>query len=189
MEDSSIIIIVLVVAFVVLRYYFKTSIKPKIKGKAGELMVSSLLRRLDRNQYKIINNLYLQSRYGSTQIDHLIISVYGIFVIETKNFNGWIHGNENSQFWKQTFYNTKKQFLNPIRQNNSHIKFLKGVMENFRWVPYHSIVVFTGQGELRNIYASTPVIYKKQLIKTIKQYDTPKLSLDQMDKYLMQLSP
>lgn len=62
------------------------------KGKVGEMRVASILKKFPVNRYKIINNLLLTSNGYSTQIDHIVISIYGIFVIETKFYQGWIYG-------------------------------------------------------------------------------------------------
>ena len=53
----------------------------------------------------------------------------GIFCIETKNYIGWIFGSENQDKWTQTLYNGEKnQFLNPLKQNKSHIYHLSKVL-------------------------------------------------------------
>ncbi|QSW90410.1 NERD domain-containing protein [Flavobacterium endoglycinae] len=62
--------------------------KSKIKGIIGEKTVSSILHFLDKSEYKIINNVVLKTGEVTTQIDHVIISSFGIFVIETKNYKG-----------------------------------------------------------------------------------------------------
>src|SRR5450631_2320313 len=67
---------------------------PKIKGAIGEKSVAFFLSGLDKTKYKLINNIMLQVGNKTTQIDHVIVSNYGIFVIETKNYKGWIVGNE-----------------------------------------------------------------------------------------------
>ena len=84
--------------------------------------------------YRQLNDITLALGDGSTtQIDHLIISRYGIFVIETKNMSGWIFGSEKNAQWTQCFPNGKKfRFQNPIRQNYRHlcaiIEFLNASM-------------------------------------------------------------
>ncbi|MDU2025000.1 MAG: nuclease-related domain-containing protein, partial [Finegoldia magna] len=65
---------------------------PRIKGYMGEAVVKIKLSSLDKEKYSVINNLVLENRGGntySTQIDHLVISTYGIFSIETKNYKGF----------------------------------------------------------------------------------------------------
>lgn len=85
-------------------------VKPTVKGAIGEAMVSWLLSRLPKDQYMSMHNVMLKTARGTSQIDHVVISVYGIFVIEVKNYAGWITGKENSNQWTQTIYKKKTQF-------------------------------------------------------------------------------
>jgi hypothetical protein len=94
---------------------------PKIKGLIGERRVRKQLSKLPTENYKILNDLIIKGRKVTSQIDHIVISPYGIFVIETKNYKGWIHGSEDSEYWTQTFYKYKTKFRNPIKQNWGHI--------------------------------------------------------------------
>lgn len=159
--------ILIFIVIVVLTLVYKIN-KHKIKGAIGELSVRNKLKKLPINEYKVFNNVLLKTSIGSSQIDHVVVSMYGIYVIEAKHFKGWIHGHEKSQNWTQTIYKKKVKFRNPIKQNWSHIYALKEVLSDFKNVRYHNIVVFTGGGKLKNITSNTPVIYRRQLIRTIK---------------------
>lgn len=187
MEYNSVIIAIILIIYASGVFIYKYYI-PNIKGAEGEYSIARLLQKLDRKQYKIFNNIYLELNGRSTQIDHLVISVYGIFVIETKNFSGWIHGSEKSEYWTQSFYKEKREFRNPIKQNWAHIYFLKEILSDFNHVRYHSIIVFVGKAQLKNIYSNIPVIYKNELLKTIKQKEIPCLSIDQVEYIANQLS-
>lgn len=169
MELFVIFIIILFALFVAYGYYF-----PIIKGAIGESRVSRKLRNLNSEEYKVLNNVYLSSSNGLSQIDHIVISIHGIFVIETKNYSGWIHGNENSEYWTQTIYKYKKNFRNPIKQNWSHIYALKELLSEYNQVIYHPIVVFVGSAELKNITSNLPVIYDFQLLRAITNNRTNK---------------
>lgn len=68
----------------------------KIKGASGEAMGSWVLSHLPKEQYTVIHNVMLQTERGTSQVDHVVVSVYGIFVIEVKNYTGWISEMENS---------------------------------------------------------------------------------------------
>jgi hypothetical protein len=136
---------------------------PGLKGPAGESRVARRLSRLPDEDYQVFTNALLPTRRGSSQIDHIVVSIYGVFVIETKNYSGWIHGNENSEYWTQTIYRTKTRFRNPIKQNWAHVYALKEVLSDFGRVVYHPIVVFAGSGELKNVTTRTPVVYDHQI--------------------------
>lgn len=101
------------------------------KGVMGEKRVAHILKKLPEDRYKVINNLLIQNNGYTTQIDHIVVSVYGIFVIETKTYQGWIYGGENSDYWTQNIYGNKYQLRNPIHQNYGHIKALKPVIYQF----------------------------------------------------------
>jgi hypothetical protein len=49
---------------------------------------------LDSEIYHSINNVTIPTANGTTLIDHIIVSKYGIFVVETKNIKGWIYDDE-----------------------------------------------------------------------------------------------
>lgn len=86
------------------------------KGKYSERLVRNKIQKLPE-EYVVFNNLLFEDNEHSTQIDHIVVSPYGVFVIETKGYKGWISGGENSEYWTQTIYKSKHQFYNPIKQN------------------------------------------------------------------------
>lgn len=143
--------------------------KPRIKGYFGEKSVEFFLSKLDKSKYKVINNIMLQVGNKTTQLDHVVISNYGIFVIETKNYSGWIIGNEFDDYWKQVIYKRKEKLYNPIKQNYGHIQALKELLREFPEVNYISIVAFTTKAELK-VTSKTDVVYTVKLIKTINKY-------------------
>ena len=187
LEPYSVILVV-----VLILYIFGTLMNevygPKIKGAEGEYTVAKLLRKLNKKKYKILNDVYIKTNGRSTQIDHLVISVFGIFVIETKNYDGWIHGSEKSEYWTQSFYKKKIKFRNPIKQNWAHVYVLKEVLSNFQNVRFHPVVVFAGKAKLKNVYSSIPVISKDELLKTIRRNKRSILSFDEVENIVNQLN-
>ena len=112
-----------------------------------------------------------------------------IFVIETKNYKGWIHGNEKSEYWTQSIYNKKTKFRNPIRQNWAHIYALKEALSEFQQIRYFPIVVFAGSASLKNVNSQMPVIYDNELVQTImKSSKFPNLSIVQVDSIVDKLN-
>lgn len=129
----------------------------------------------------MLNNVLLKTDCGSSQIDHIVVSKYGVFVIESKNYSGWIHGKEDSEFWTQSIYENKNTFRNPIKQNWAHIYALKEVLSGFGQLSFYPIVVFAGSAELKNVATKTPVIYADQLFQTIvTQQGVPDLSIERI---------
>lgn len=162
LEIILLFVIIIIAIFIAYGYY-----SPEIKGAIGESRVSRKLENLNNEEYKVLNNILLSTSNGLSQIDQIVISIYGIFVIETKNYSGWIHGNENSEYWTQTIYKKKTKFRNPIKQNWAHIYALKEILSDYKQVIYHPIVVFTGGAELKNISSNLPVIYDFQLLQVV----------------------
>ncbi|MEA3523650.1 MAG: NERD domain-containing protein [Campylobacterota bacterium] len=122
---------------------------PWFKGKVGEGLVNVATKlRLDGEVYTNIKDVTLRLNDGSTtQIDHIIVSPFGIYVIETKNMKGWIYGSESQKQWIQNIYGKKHRFQNPLHQNYRHIKALQELLEFEANI--HSIVVFTGESTFK----------------------------------------
>jgi hypothetical protein len=96
-------------------------------GSEDEYYVVHRLATLDPSTYLILNNIILSSTGNTsvTQIDHIVVSRYGIFCIETKSTTGWIFGSTDQQFWTKVFYKKRYTLANPIRQNYCHIKAIE----------------------------------------------------------------
>jgi hypothetical protein len=131
-----------VIAVAIGRLVFARS--PEKIGKYGEDAVSSALSRLDADVYHVMNDIMIpDGNGGTTQIDHVVFSPYGIFVIETKNYSGWIFGDVKSARWCSTHYGDRHYFQNPYRQNYKHICCLSSLMRLPRSL-FISAVAFPG---------------------------------------------
>lgn len=151
--------------------------KAKVKGAIGEWLVNQKLEKLDR-EYTVIHDILLPKEDGtSSQIDHIVTSPYGIFVIETKNYKGWIFGEENSRYWTQTIYRRKTKFLNPIWQNKGHMAALENVLGEEAH-PMISIIAFTGEATLKfnKGLQHADVIYGRDLLRTILSHKNGKIA-------------
>lgn len=142
-----------------------------ISGLYGEFTIAAVFKSLT-DEYHVMNDILLQQgtwlrpyhpeKYGpspwklikkknrvyevvhkSTQVDHLIVSPYGIFVIETKNHKGWVFGDVNGKVWTQVLNgengwrayggHAHYTFYNPVTQNQGHIENLSkqlGIPQN-----------------------------------------------------------
>ena len=96
------------------------------------------------DEYTRFHDVIVPTYNGTTQIDHILLSRFGIFVIETKNINGWIFGNEKSKYWTQSMYGKKYKFQNPLHQNYSHTKALASYFQTDH-ANIHSVVFFIGE--------------------------------------------
>lgn len=117
------------------------------KGKHGEKVVAKELARLGSREYIVINDLLVPSANGSTsQIDHVLVSTRGIFIIETKSHAGRISGSENAQYWQQHLSSQTKTFYNPLLQNRSHLRAVRKLLKSHKDLcddVFATVVVFT----------------------------------------------
>lgn len=122
---------------------------PRFKGYIGEAKVKLAAKwRLPADIYHPFHSITLPTPDGTTQIDHVFVSRYGIFVIETKNLKGWIFGRESDARWTQTIFGKSFTFQNPLRQNYKHEKALEAALKLPR-SSIHSIVVFVGKSTFK----------------------------------------
>ena len=165
--EIGLIVVILFVLFRLVKAFSSKSI-----GNLGERRVAKMLSKLPAD-YKVYNNVIIPSYSGTSQIDHLVISKYGIFVIETKNYSGVIYGNENSEYWKQCFYRTKFEMVNPVRQNHNHVMALKKVFSGLPEIPIHSIIAFVGSADLNIDVYSAHIVFGSELLDKIMLLSKP----------------
>lgn len=124
--------------------------RAQIKGWFGETLLDNLLKfKLDSTKFKILHNIMLPTVDGATtQIDHIVVSEWGIFVIETKTYSGWVFGDANSPQWTVSHFKRKDRFQNPLRQNYKHIATLSeclGIPKEY----FKTIVAFGGETDFK----------------------------------------
>lgn len=145
------------------------------KGVAGEFIVNlSAKLFLDKEKYHLVKNVTLPTEDGSTQIDHVIVSIYGVFVVETKNIKGWIFGGPHQKTWTQQIYKHKNKFQNPLHQNYKHTKVLESLLE-LTEKQIFSVVVFVGDSTFKTEMPEN-VTYGKGYIRFIKSKNQPVLT-------------
>lgn len=168
-------IIIIIGLFFLLRWLITS------KGKMGEKAVVRKLNWLPKDQYRVLNNVTIPTPKGSSQIDHLVVSIYGIFVIETKNYQGWIYGGEHAEYWTQNIYGNKYQLYNPVLQNGGHVRALRRILKDYEPLPIMSIVAFSWNASLRVNIDDACVVYWHQLRGVIKRYKEKRLSWSQVN--------
>lgn len=126
--------------------------KPYLKGKMGEFAVAAHAKLyLDQDRYTLLNDCTLPDEQNqTTQIDHILLSPFGIFVIETKNYKGWIFGSQYQKMWTQKIYKKSFKFQNPLHQNYKHQKVLEDILSDIVEPQFiHSLVVFMPDCEFK----------------------------------------
>ena len=120
------------------------------KGWLGEIGISITAKiALPSKQYHKFNNVTLETDRGTTQIDHVIISAHGIFVVETKFMAGWIYGSEHDRQWTQKFPNRSFKFQNPLRQNYAHVKALEAIFPDISQDVFKSVISMCGEHKIK----------------------------------------
>ncbi|MGE6593713.1 nuclease-related domain-containing protein [Bacillus mycoides] len=155
---------------------------PKWKGKAGEKLVKRILSKLNPESYYVLHDVTVHTEYGdTTKIDHIVIAETGVFVIETKNYEGWIYGDEKAERWTKGIFRKKHSFQNPFRQNYKHTKAIEWVME--QQLPCISIVAFHPKCSLKRVNVHSKdkhVLYYNNLKKCIESYTDVQLTKDEI---------
>lgn len=140
-------------------------------GKHGEKLTERELKlvRLFGRKGKILRNVYLPKDNGETsEVDVVFITQKGIFVIESKNYSGWIFGDEKNKNWTSSLPNGQKNhFYNPIMQNRTHLKWMKNYVGED--IPLFSIIVFSERCELKKVTVYSEDI---KIIKRDRTYAT-----------------
>ena len=146
----------------------------------GEVLVRGvLMEHLPADSWHLLNNITLQLPDGTTQIDHILVSRYGVFVIETKHYSGWIFGDEKSKKWMQVIYHRKHQFQNPLHQNYRHVKAVQAAFDFLPPEQVVGLVAFTGEAEFKSNRPSG-VYSLDTLVSHLKSRDQPLLSENRM---------
>jgi len=132
---------------------------------------------LDKGTYHRIDDVIVPGPSGTTQIDHVIVSVYGIFVVETKNMRGWIFGDPQSDKWTQSIYGKKSQFQNPIKQKYRHTRSLSEHLQLDHGL-FKPVIFFIGDCEFKTPMPSN--VLNRGLIPYVKSFNNKCLTQQQV---------
>ena len=133
------ITIILIILCILMEIYY-----PKFRGFMGEFWVKLELKKLPKDNYIVLNDIMICDDKGTHQIDHLVLSKFGIFVIEMKNYYGLMKYDNK---WCQYLGKTRNYFVNPIHQNYGHIKSLSNLLKLDEKC-FISIICFSNQAKI-----------------------------------------
>lgn len=134
------------------RFRLLSATRRRLRGfqNQGERKVSREISAHFRPpDYHLMNHVTLPMDDGTTQVDHILVSRFGVFVIETKDFRGWIFGDVSSARWTQVLFKARFRFQNPINQNRRHVRAVRDVLDFVETNAIRSLVVFTGDAEFK----------------------------------------
>ena len=185
-QQMEILVVLLIVALGILAGSRRLRNTPEHKGEVGEEKVHNILMQLP-DEYLVMDDILLKTDRGTTQIDHIVVSKYGVFAIETKNYRGEIYGNDKREQWKQIIltdvtyakkwwktytYVTKNYLYNPVKQALGHSYEIKKALNEWPNLKVIPIVAFVGSADLSHINSQYHVIYGSNLLPTILSYKT-----------------
>jgi hypothetical protein len=114
---------------------------------------------------KNFRDVMIENNGVTCQIDNILLTKKALYVIESKDYSGWIFGSDSQDQWRQTFAHYKNrytgetvskfQFYNPIKQNQSHIKLLNEKFPHLKSIPIKNFIVFGEFATLKNIQVKT----------------------------------
>lgn len=144
----------------------------EILGRKAELQLAKLLKKQLSPEYVHYHNLILKTAQGDlTEIDHLIVSPYGVFVIEVKNYQGWIFGGEHQAQWVVQHYRRKHSFQNPLRQNFKHTEAVAHLLDISRKTEsdnIHSVIAFHQRAQMKTAMPEN-VLYIEDVYRHIRK--------------------
>jgi len=164
------------------------------KGNSGEYLTFSYLEKVEGDK-RLFTNIYLPTKDGkTTEIDLLMIHPTGIYVFESKNYSGWIFGDDKGKYWTQSLKGgNKNRFYNPIWQNAAHINALSKALGNGYSDFLYSYIVFSERCELNKITITGPgvvVLKRNRLLNQLRVDMTnrskvfTKAEMDELEKEL-----
>jgi hypothetical protein len=174
------ILVALVMGFVIGRYRVKRAYPAyTFQNRGEELVRRAALRHFGPPDYHLMNHVTLQLDDGTTQADHILVSRFGVFVIETKDYNGWIFGDVKDANWTQVHFYNRFRFQNPIRQNFRHVMAVQNLLDFLPPGTVKSVVVFTGEAEFKT--AIPPGVFSLSDFMTyLRQQNVEVMSLNRL---------
>lgn len=140
---------------------------------------------LDSSTYQRFHDVIISSKNGTSQIDHILVSQYGVFIVETKNLKGWIFGSEGNAKWTQSLYGKKYQFQNPLRQAYRQRKILSEFLEVDESI-INTVVLFVGDCKFKT--KMPPNVIRSGIGSYVKKHKLIVLSPDKVGEITSTLS-
>lgn len=153
---------------------WKSYIKPHLTGLIGELGLYAVLRIYAGGDSIVLRDILLRLSSGdTTQIDAIVVSTKGVFVIEMKNYSGWIYGkSENDLYWTQYLHGRRYTFYNPVLQNDCHVRAVANLLKRngIKKVKVHPLVVFGNRCRFGYLKIKSPVIHLREVPSHFRSY-------------------
>ena len=159
---------------------------PRFRGDIAQTRVRRVLAAgLEKNRYTIFNDLLVPSGGGTTAIDHVVVSRFGIFVIASCYQRGRISGTEVQDQWRRQGWLGTSRFDNPMHRNRLQVEALQRLLD-FPARVFIPAVVMVGQ---RGFKTKPPgqVVTPERLLDFIRKRSRQELSPEQADRALQKI--
>lgn len=152
----------------------------QVKGTVGEVVATGLATMVLSEEYLVLHDVVIPAGGGTTQIDQLILSPYGVFVVEVKNYQGWIFGRERDPTWTQRLRGGSYTFQNPLRQNYKHVKALQA-LTGLPVEKFVSVICFSAETTFktplpRNVTRGT------RYLDYVREFREPQLTPEELER-------
>lgn len=171
------ILLSLAIGFVIGRYRASRAAGYQNRGEA--LVPRIVQADFAFPDYHLMNHITLQLKDGTTQIDHILVSRFGVFVIETKDYKGWIFANAQQASWTQVLFRARFRFQNPIFQNMRHVRAVQDLLDFLPPGVIKSVVVFTGEAEFKT-EVPREVLHVSELVDYLREQTVEVMSLNRV---------
>lgn len=152
---------------------------PSFQNSGEQRVTRVLSRHFGAPDYHLMNHVTFRMDDGTTQVDHILVSRFGVFVIETKDYSGWIFANAADKTWTSVHFRVKHKFQNPIHQNYRHMLAVQRLLDFVPKEAVESVVVFCGGAEFKTEMPAG-VVQLDQLVAHLKQWNSERIPLNKM---------
>lgn len=139
----------------------------RFQNDGEELLANAVRANFSSPDYHLLNHITLPLQIGTTEVDHILVSRFGVFVIETKHYKGWIFAHPKQVTWTQVIFYRQFKFQNPIFQNLRHVRAVQELLDFLPHDAVHSVVVFTGDAEFKTDIPAG-VFYLSDFVKYVQ---------------------
>lgn len=156
---------------------------PRFRGDIAESRTRRILANgLEKSRYTVLNDVELPAGGGTVNVDHIVVSRFGVFVIESQHASGMVSGGEFQDRWKQERWGHARRIENPMHKNAVQAETL-GRLLGMPQTKIHRVVVLTGH---KGMKTETPdhLVPAEQLIRYIRKKGTHVLEREQADRAL-----
>lgn len=143
----------------------------------GDTHVPKLLKALPEDDYTLIEKVILFDGVGTTQLDYVVVSPYGVFVIDEKYYKGVINGSEHHIEWVQQISKQSRRLKNPLRENLNRLKILQAAI-GLADEQIFSVVAFLGDARFKTPMPDNAA-HRKTLVPYIRSFNEKLFTADE----------